>query len=135
MPEAAKKQTSAGAVAFAKFFVARLNSSWTQADDAILAPYCLMATGGCTTYLKTARELKQKGQRYAGDPLGVSKYTPLTATGGVERILLDATQNKVDVIDRAGKTVLSDPEDHFQFVVYLKWTSGWKVQETRAVGS
>jgi hypothetical protein len=80
----------------------------------------------------TAKALKVKGQRYRADPV-----TPIAIKAidggppGQQFIRVQMHQHQVDIVDRDGRVVSSDPDKRFTTTISLIWGEGsWRVYDS-----
>lgn len=128
VPSAAKQRTKAGAEAFARFFLAQVNLAWTKPDDRLLGPLCLTTSQSCASFQKTAKQLKQKSQRYASAPIsvGATKSAALTANGGI--VEFTVVQNRVSVMNKDGSVAYTDEKKPADTEISLAWQRGvWHI--------
>jgi hypothetical protein len=71
---------------------------------------------------KTARDLVDKARRDSKDPVTVSSIAAVPgATDGQQFVRVLATQNEVDVVDRDGTVVFTDPKKALALNVVTTW--------------
>jgi Family of unknown function (DUF6318) len=109
IPAAARAHTPAGAEAFVRYFVERLNVAWTAPRAGILSPLCQASSKACAAYEKTATRLSSTGHRYNENPLTVGFIGPLgSASANHLDVLANVVQEPRSEVDSAGKTYITD---------------------------
>jgi hypothetical protein len=122
LPPEAQKHTPEGAAAFAEYFIEQSNEAWVRPDTTLLPPLSEKGCLSCKSLQETAAELKSKGQRYESDPVTVTEVVPLEgAPGGRQRLRIQLVQHRVDILDRAGKVVSTDPSKKLARTMDLVW--------------
>ena len=122
IPAAAQKHTPEGAEAFVRFYIDQLNEAWTQPDSKRLPPLSDPDCIACKSLQETAVSLTQKKQKYASNPVTVTKTVPLdTSPKGIQLVRLFMDQHKVDVVDSSGKVVLTDQAKRLARTVGVTW--------------
>jgi hypothetical protein len=129
IPAAAQKHTPEGAEAFVRFFIEQSNDAWTKPDATLLPPLSDPGCIACKGLQDTAEELVAKKQHYVSAPVSNIRTTAIGgAKPGQQMVRMFAKQNKVKVIDAAGKLVRTDPAMDLARSVLLTWGSGgWRV--------
>ena len=123
IPEAARAHTKAGAEAFVKFYLDRVNAAWTTPEAGLLTS---LGDSGCLTckaFEKEAAELVSKRHRYAKAP---AIYTKVEAFGAVtnegrRRVRVLGVQQRVDIVDSSGNVVSTDPRKPIAVTAVTMW--------------
>jgi hypothetical protein len=129
IPAAARAHTPAGAEAFVRYFIERLNVAWTVPRAGILSPLCQSSAIACTAFEKTATRLAGAGHHYDGNPLTIGFIGDL---GGPAANKIDVLANVVQEprreVDAAGKTYVTDTRKNLRFDFELLFTGqAWSV--------
>ena len=123
IPAAARAHTPKGAEAFVKFFMDEVSTAWTKPEAGRIAPLGEASCLSCKSFEDTAKGLVARSQRYASRP-----STTLSADaidGGPRQVVhLLLQQHEVNVVDSAGKTVLTDKSKRFAVNAELTWREG-----------
>jgi hypothetical protein len=129
LPPEARKHTPEGAAAFVKYYIEQLNLAWTTPDSSLLPPLSDPECIACKNLNDTAVQLERDKQHYTRDPVTVTKVVPLSENGkGVQLVRLFMDQHKVDVVDSAGKIVLTDPKKKVARTVGTTWVGkSWQL--------
>ncbi|NNM45391.1 hypothetical protein HJG52_05140 [Knoellia sp. DB2414S] len=129
LPPEAQKHTPEGAAAFVEYYMEQVNEAWTQPNSKLLPllsdPECI----ACKNFNKTSAELERDGQKYDSNPVTVTRVTPLSQNAdGVQLVRLYMDQHKVNVVDKAGKVVLTDPAKKLARTVGVQWMgASWRL--------
>ena len=116
IPAAARAHTPAGAAAFVRYFIERLNVAWTVPQAGILSPLCQSSAIACTAFEKTATRLAGVGHHYDGNPLTIEFVGDLgdPATNKVD-VLANVVQEPRREVDAAGKAYVTDTRKNLRF--------------------
>lgn len=131
VPSAARQHTPAGAEAFVRFFVDRINAAYLTADPTPIRVISERGCLSCRSLEKDVSSLAAKGQRYSSAAL---TFTSDIAIGGApkgqQHVRLFMTQNRVNIIDGNGQVVRTDREKPLKSTVGLIWQGGqWLVYD------
>jgi hypothetical protein len=122
LPPEARKHTPAGAEAFVRFFVEQSNEAWTKPDDTLLPPLSDNGCLSCEALQKTSAKLVANKQRYRSDPMTIEEIGAIGgAPSGQQYVRVIGIQNRVEVIDSAGKVVLTDPKKGVALTASAVW--------------
>ena len=122
LPPEATKHTEKGAEAFVKFFVEQTNQASMNADPSIIPALSDDGCLSCQELQKVVVQLKQDKQHYAGRPTTIKSATAVSgAPFGQQFVRLVMVQNKVDVVDAAGKVVSTDPRAELARTASVTW--------------
>ncbi|NYG05757.1 hypothetical protein BJ986_000244 [Phycicoccus badiiscoriae] len=123
IPAAARAHTPAGAEAFVKFFMDQVSTAWTKPQAGLIPPLGEPDCLSCQSFERTASDLVAKAQRYESRPS--TTISSVAIEGGPRQMVhLVIQQHEVDVVDRAGKTVLTDKSKRFAVNAELTWRGG-----------
>ncbi|MHB8275187.1 MAG: DUF6318 family protein [Dermatophilaceae bacterium] len=133
IPAAARAHTPAGAEAFVRYFVERLNVAWTAPVAGILSPLCQATSKACAANEKTATRLVKEGHRYDGNPVTIKVIAALdSASPNHLDVLANVVQERRSEIDAAGKTYATDERKDLRLDFELLYTGqAWSVASTR----
>ena len=129
IPPAARAHTPAGAVAFVRYFIDRVNYAWTAPEVGVISglgePGCL----SCKSMEGTAQDLKLKGHRYRADPVTATQIRPASsAPNGQQYVVAEMHQHRTDIIDAQGQIISTDADKRFTTTIALVWREGsWRV--------
>lgn len=131
LPPEARKHTPEGAAAFVRYFVEQSNKAWTVPDDRVLPPLSDSGCLSCQALQQTAVDLVAKKQHYRSAPVTLSKVAPIPGgPAGQQYVRVLGTQNRVDIIDRAGKVVSTDPKKPVALTASAVWRGNtWLVYD------
>jgi Family of unknown function (DUF6318) len=131
IPVAARAHTPAGAEAFVRFFIDRVNYAWMTPEAGVIEalgdPGCL----SCAALEKTAVGLVKAKTKYAATPIDVKDLHPVSgAPSGQQYLKATLVQNRVNIVDPRGKTVSTDPKLTAGRTFALVWKEGeWSVYD------
>lgn len=109
IPAAARSQTTAGAEAFVRYFIERLNVAWTGPQAGILSPLCQASSKACAGYEKEAVRLTRVEHRFDGNPVSIEFIGTLDATNPNKYdVLANVVQERRSEIDGNGKTYVTE---------------------------
>ena len=89
VPAAARADTGAGAIAFAKFFFGRLNTAYTTGQTGLIRPMLSTKCRGCERFEGDVAKLASQAQRTATDPMLVKLVNPSNAPHRVGQTVVD----------------------------------------------
>jgi hypothetical protein len=125
VPAAARAHTKAGAEAFVRFYVGQTNVAWTVPSTSVLPPLSDEGCKSCDSLQSTARDLQSKGQRYVSDPVSIVDVAAFSgAAAGRQYVRARLQQHTVNVVDGAGRVVLTDPAKALTRTVEVTWKEG-----------
>jgi hypothetical protein len=133
IPTAAKAHTKAGAEAFVRGYFDVVNEAWTTPTAAELGKYAKGSCKSCAASLATASELVAKHRRYDGNPVRmVSVSAQENVETGTFFVATKLIQERRNVVDAAGKVVLTDRRVPLGLTVALEWNNGrWLIQTVK----
>jgi hypothetical protein len=109
IPAAARAHTPAGAEAFVRYFIERLNVAWTGPQAGILSPLCQASSKACAGYEKEALRLAKEGHRFDGDPVMIEFIGALNSPGANKlHVLANVVQEPRSEVDGNGKTYVTE---------------------------
>ena len=128
-PAAAKKQTDAGAVAFAEYYWEAVNFAVTQPDANILITLSDAECQLCTRHKELASDLVETRTRFDGRMLRVKESSIVVSTSNELRVqtLLDLLS--AERVGEDGSSKGKQDPGPANFIFKLDWAgSSWKVQ-------
>lgn len=130
IPAAARAHTPAGAVAFVRYFIERVNYAWTTPQPGAISALSEQACKSCADLEKTAGELALLRHRYDAPVVSVASLTNVASKPGIETVLFVGSQRKANVVDAAGRVVSSDPQQSSRRIFVLAWhQQRWSVAQ------
>lgn len=132
MPSGAAKESSAGAKAFAEYFIDVLNFAQRTGDTAKLEEISTDACAGCRGYVAAIRETYDEGGSVVGGDISVGELRELPKDYGADwgGFARSSASSQV-IVDAAGNRE-SYPGGEFPLYVYAKWIDGhWGMQWIR----
>lgn len=135
IPAAAREQTEAGAVAYAKFFFDQFNIAWTEPRagliEALSDPKCQF----CQKSEESTVGFVADGQRYASRPVEVSELEPIVgAPSGQQFLAATFEQKATQIVDQSGTVVSSVKRQVGERYVVLSWSDGrWWMREMERI--
>lgn len=129
VPEAARQHTEAGAQAFAKYYIERVNETALHPKVGVLEPLALDTCKTCDNHEKTVRELVRDKQHFSKPEMSITSTSIVGDSEVATFVELHGHEPKVDIVDDTGQSVQSFPEVKDQGLSFnLKWTpNGWRV--------
>lgn len=122
IPAAARAHTAAGAEAFVKFFMELVNAAWTTPQAGLLPELSDEGCLACKGFEETAANLVAKGQRYERTPASFASIRAIEgAPAGRQLVHVTGTQHRVDIVNRTGAVVSSDPEERIAVNAMTIW--------------
>lgn len=130
VPSAARAQTDAGAVAFARFYVLEVDKAYVTLDTSAIKAYAKDSCTNCQTAASTVEAAKANGERQPRTSFSITGAQTQPFSG---RVVVDVYVDVADVpsVNAQGQTVSPGEPGKDSFRVDLVWESGWKV---KAVG-
>ena len=130
IPIPARSETTAGAEAYARYFFAQLNRSWSTADPSLLKPLSESGCKTCNAFTGSAASFRSKNQHYKGEVFSVSSVSALGKGLKGQEVLVVGKQKPGSVVDRGGNIVKTSVTQAGKFVVSLRWAGGrWSTLE------
>lgn len=131
IPAAARKKTDAGAEAFVKYFFDQFNVAWTKPEPGLIKSLSDPECQFCKKTEDTAKFLAKEGQKYKSDPATFVSAEVFGGASESEQFTdVRLTQNRVDIVDRDGKVVATDPKKALHYYVTLRWSGDrWRLLE------
>ena len=135
IPAAARAHTPAGAEAFVRYFIQRVNLAWTAPRAGILSPLCQASAIACSANEHTATRLTKEGHHYNGNPITVVFIGLLDSTGKNQLgIIANVIQERRSEVDAAGKIYVTDQHKNLRLHFELLYTGqAWSVASTKLV--
>ena len=131
-PDAAKKNTPEGAVAFVRYFNAQLATAWTKPDAAAMKGLCMPTSKACSALMDTATALQQDKQRYDRSPISIRSVKDTGVYGGAHRVQLNGSATPARVVNSSNKVVEVIKEESVEFAYYVRWNnSSWIIEEIK----
>lgn len=129
VPAAARAHTPAGAEAFTRYFIERVNIAWTEPRAGSLLPLCQSSALACVAYERDATRLAKEGHRYDGNPVSITFIGVLDATNPNRfDVLANLVQERRSEIDSAGKIYVTDKRKKVRLNFELLYTDhAWSV--------
>ena len=126
LPSAARQQTDAGAVAFARFYVLEVDNAYVTLDSSAISAYSATECKNCQLAADTVAAAKASGERQPRPSFTITGAQTQPFPG---RTVVDVYVNVADVpsVDAQGKVVAPGEPGKDSFRVDLAWTDGWKV--------
>jgi hypothetical protein len=133
IPAAARAHTPAGAEAFVRYFIERLNIAWTAPRAGILSPLCQASSKACAAYEKTAARLTTQRHHYDGPPVTIGFVGALdSASLNHLDVVANVVQERRSEIDAAGKTYVTDKRQNLRLDYELLYTGqAWSVASVK----
>jgi hypothetical protein len=127
IPAAARPETMEGAAAFVEFYFEQVNLAFRTANAEALTGL----TGGtcqlCVSMTQGVSDIASRGRHYGGDLAKVNYATPMDFTATSRRVLIDADQLKVNVLDKSGRTVDTTSQARLRFVATMQYDGRWTI--------
>lgn len=134
-PGTVAAHTDAGAEAFARSYVARVNQAWTEPDASLLSGFAVSSCKTCQNFVSAARGLEQSKSQYDGAPFTVGESLLLpesTPEQNQTQYLL--TQEARAIVDAEGNVTQRLPRQAVLMQVTTEWRSNsWRIIELRIV--
>ncbi len=129
-PAAARKNTKAGAEAFAGYFWDWVNYSWaTPRSGAITSLSDKKKCDQCMKLEDMAKILVKLDRRYSGAPFTIDSATRTKVLSNLALVRVEGSQNKVDVLAKDGAVLNSQAEGKIAWLMLLSWSGKrWDVQ-------
>ena len=136
IPEAARKQTPAGAEAFLEYYMLQVNVAWTEPDASAIDRLGTAECQFCNRTVEAAEYFVANDERYKSDPVTVLSVENFGgAPSGEQYVALSYRQNAADIIDAEGKVLRSDPQADVKGNAAVKWTAdGWRLRGIEDAG-
>lgn len=131
LPEAATKNTKAGAMAFAEFYTVQMGEAFHTGDTALLRSLSAPSCAACDAVIKAVQALDEQG-RHAdrNSNLGARSESVAESQRGLH-VKVEVTIDRYNVIDGSGKVVEVSPRTQAEFTHLVKWGEGkWKVVDS-----
>ncbi len=132
IPPAARVDSIEGAQEFVKYFMAQFNRSWTESDPTLLVPLCLPTSKTCAAFISTARDHREKKQRYVGTPFEVSAVLGFRWVSGSAGVIVRGSHAAGTVVDATGAVVETVAANSGGLVFELEHQGLWRAQEIKA---
>ena len=135
-PLEAMNESSAGASAFARFFVLSIGTAFATANPTLIVEHSASGCGGCNALIASAGELRSLGhRRIGGTYLDISAVSPAVVDGEVV-VSISYRRSEGRIVDAGGATISSAPAvPRTNAQMRLSRSSGnWHVEGYRIVG-
>jgi hypothetical protein len=124
IPAAARAHTPAGAEAFVRYFIDRVNYAWMTPEAGVIDALSQPACKSCADLERTARELLSDKQRYDRPAAAVDSVTALSpGDDGHQTVLFVGAQTESNIVNSMGNVVSTDPGQPSRRVFVLEWCS------------
>jgi hypothetical protein len=112
-----------------RYFIDRVNYAWTTPQSGVVAALGDSGCLSCRALEKTATGLVKDDRRYAETPISLEKLAAVPGgPDGQQYVRGTMVQNRVDIVDRQGRTVSTDPRLSAGRTFALVWKEGsWRV--------
>ena len=105
IPAAARHETEAGAVAFARYFFDSLNRAATAANPAMLDGLFESGCATCVAMSDSVSDLQRAGQHHSGPTIRILRVSTESFVPEKRVVVIDVDQAAVDVLNNTGKRV------------------------------
>ncbi len=134
IPPAARENTIAGAEAFGRYYIQRINDASRASNPNLLDPLNGPACPVCVAIKDTLKERSAAGTHVEGDMWTVQySITSSFDNQGNATVLLKITQNPVAVVDRSGRIDHHIVANEGQYLATLSYGSTWLMMRLQAV--
>jgi hypothetical protein len=127
IPAAARPNTPKGAEAFARFYFEQVNEAFKRADAARLQDLTTQACELCKGMAQGVTDMAAKRHHYGGDLAKVNFTSPVDSTATSQRVLVDAKQLSVAIVDEEGRKVDQTDAADLRFVATLSYDGRWVI--------
>ena len=128
-PAAARKQTDAGAVAFAEYYWALVNYAYEKPDSSVLSTYRRPNCLGCEQFHDGVRSLEESRQQWAGPVVTLRKATHVFTNAQEVRVVTEVSTNSVELINSDGSVAKLQPKETQRWGMQLVWATGhWDLE-------
>jgi hypothetical protein len=127
-----KKNTPAGAITFAQFWIQALDWGYATTDSTLAKMYFLPSCTDCARFMKNFDEPRSKAQHFRGGRVSVSRTDIARddrAHAGTTALDVTFSVAALKTLSSVGKTVSSAAAiPRLTFRTWLRWTDkGWRV--------
>lgn len=135
IPAAAREQTEAGAIAFAKFFFDQFNIAWTEPRAGLIESLSDPECQFCRKSEESALGFVADGQRYAAAPVEVRDVEPIAGAPNGQQFLAATFEQKASrIVDSSGVVIKPVKAQVGERYVVLVWADGrWWLREMERI--
>lgn len=127
IPAAARPETQAGAEAFVKFYFEQVNVAFKNASSHGLEDLTSSDCELCSGMAEGVTSMAAKDRHYGGDLAEVTYLRAIEFTPTARRVLVEADQQQVSVMDKAGQVVDTTSAANLGFVATLEFDGRWVI--------
>ncbi|MDN5795203.1 MAG: DUF6318 family protein [Intrasporangium sp.] len=127
IPKEAQAETPKGAEAFVRFYFDQLNAAFREGDPGLVEGLTTQECIVCNAMLEGVKDVRAKQQRYDSDLITVKSASVMDFVSSNRRVLVQAKQNPVRVLDAKGGIVETAPKGSGSYVVSLEHEGHWRV--------
>lgn len=127
IPAAARPETMKGAEAYVKFYFEEVNRAFIAADASRLKGLSGASCEMCSAMAQGVIDLAAKGRHYERPLALVNFATALEFTPSSRRVLVDAGQSHVNVLDRRGNVVDETDAATLRLVATVSFDGHWMI--------
>ena len=133
IPPAARPNTIAGAEAFVRYYVQRLNEAARTANPALLDGLTGPGCPACNSLRKDVENYQIDGTHLAGDMWNLTQVITGAFDGSQAIVELTVVQVPVDILDRDGRPVSHIKDGGGGMNATLAFNSTWRVARLQAI--
>ena len=133
VPEPAKANTSAGAVAYVQYFMAEANQAYKTLDANRIQSLVSADCVACKNMADSISSWNAKHYRYMGEYVSPTLVTVSAfPNDGSSKVLVSSRTPEAKLVDSSGSVVQTFPADSSNVSVFLKYSnSAWTVFEIK----
>ncbi len=133
IPPAARPNTIAGAEAFVRYYVQRLNEAARTANPALLDGLTGPGCPACNSLREDIENYQAEGTHLAGDMWKLTQVITGAFDGSQAVVELTVVQVRVDIVDRDGRPVSYIKDSGGRMNATLAFNSTWRVARLQAI--
>ncbi|MEI2731800.1 MAG: DUF6318 family protein [Dermatophilaceae bacterium] len=133
IPPAARPNTIAGAEAFVRYYVDRVNFALRASDPTVLDPLTGPNCPGCRAIRELVAAHAAAGTRVDDDTWTVERVLTQTFDGENAGVIVTINQKKVNIVDGQGQKVVSMVAQQGDSLLTLKFSSVWRLDRFQRV--
>lgn len=132
VPAAAQADTTAGAIAFTRYVVNRINTAYTSGQPGLIRAVSTARCARCASFEATIAELASRSRHTVSAPMRVKDVSPGREAHLAGQTVVDVLyqMQAVKIVDAAGTTTGTvSPEQGIYVVALIRDGSVWKIDQ------
>lgn len=124
VPAGARSHTNAGAIAYARYYIAQINATGRHPKRRVLESLALARCAQCANFAGTTEYLLSQRQHLRGDTFVVERVSVTSSNADSTALAVAARQPPAQVLDRSGQPVRRFKAAKGTLLLTVVWSRG-----------